>query len=81
MFALDLVIFAATLLIALNQIIVGWKVLPNLPTSIIVVNLVLTVVVASALGYIGFNFATLGVLLAGCVRVLMLVLANSRSNA
>lgn len=78
MFALDLVIFAATFIIALNQIIVGWKVLPNLPTSIIMINLVVTVAVASGLGYVGFNFACLGVLLAGSTRVAMLGMANSQ---
>ncbi len=81
MTALDIILFITLLTISLNTILVGWQSQPVLPTRVIVTNLLLTLVIASGLGYVGFNFACLGILLAGGSRVAMLVLAVSRHTA
>lgn len=77
MYTIDIVLFVALIAITLRTVVMGWKVLPETTTPAILGFIAVTAVLAMAVGYIGLEFTSLGVLAAGGSRAFFDVLRRS----
>lgn len=81
MLTIDIIITVLLAGVTVKTILDGWVALPETSIRKIVGFGMLTAVLASGIGFIGLEFSSLGVLVAGGIRVLFDIVRNTRRMA